>query len=73
MCVCACVRVRACVCVCVCVCVRVLGTVDPSGETEEIRQVLALPVYVINLRTKPDRRAHMTCLLQVNIVKRDLL
>jgi hypothetical protein len=50
-----------------------LGTVDPSGETEEIRQVLALPVYVINLRTKPDRRAHMTCLLQVNIVKRDLL
>ena len=32
-------------------------------ESDEVLQALALPVFVLNLPTKPDRRAHMLCLL----------
>ena len=37
---------------------------DPEDESDQIREVLALPVYVLNLPTKPERRSHMACLLQ---------
>ena len=32
-------------------------------ESKEVLQVLELPVFVLNLPNKPDRRAHMLCLL----------
>jgi hypothetical protein len=37
--------------------------VPPHLEAPDVRHVLALPVFVLNLPSKLDRRAHMLCLL----------
>ena len=36
---------------------------DLEAESPQVLQALQLPVYVLNLPSKPDRRAHMLCLL----------
>jgi GR25 family glycosyltransferase involved in LPS biosynthesis len=37
---------------------------DDESADASLQEILALPVYVLNLPTKPERRAHMSCFLQ---------